>query len=89
MIYLLLFWYVIINVLSFAVYGIDKKKAQKGMWRIPEATLLMTGLLGGGVGSAAGMKFFRHKTRKPKFLILVPCFIVLHLLIAAFVINRL
>ena len=81
------FWiYVlIINVVSFAVYGIDKQKAASGEWRIPEFTLLLTGFIGGAVGSFAGMKFFRHKTKKLKFRILVPVFILLNLAVIIFV----
>ena len=82
------FWiYVlIINVVSFAVYGIDKQKAVEGRWRIPEFTLLLTGFIGGAIGSFAGMKFFRHKTKKLKFRILVPVFMVLNLAVILFVI---
>ena len=81
------FWiYVaVINFVSFALYGIDKQKAVGGEWRIPEFTLLFTGFIGGAVGSFAGMKFFRHKTRKLKFRILVPLFIALNLAVIVFV----
>ena len=81
------FWiYVpVINAVSFAVYGIDKQKAVEGAWRIPEFTLLFTGFIGGAIGSFIGMKFFRHKTRKLKFRILVPLFIVLNLAVIVFV----
>ena len=81
------FWiYVlVINVISFAIYGIDKQKAVEGEWRIPEFTLLFTGFIGGAIGSFIGMKFFRHKTKKIKFRILVPVFIVLNLAVMAFV----
>ncbi|MBO4610084.1 MAG: DUF1294 domain-containing protein [Lachnospiraceae bacterium] len=87
MLYCIIAWYVIISVISFAMYGIDKKKAVKGQWRIPEATLLLTGLIGGAVGSLIGMKFFHHKTKKPLFFILVPVFVLLHVLIIAFLVN--
>ncbi|MBR7090206.1 MAG: DUF1294 domain-containing protein [Lachnospiraceae bacterium] len=81
------FWlYVlIINFISFAIYGIDKQKAVDGQWRIPENTLLFTGFIGGAVGSFIGMKFFRHKTKKLKFRILVPIFILLNLAVMVFV----
>ncbi len=65
-----LIWYLAaINVLTFFVYGLDKHKARKGRWRIPEATLLMLAALGGSIGAYAGMKIFRHKTKKPKFYV--------------------
>lgn len=81
------FWlYVlIINFISFVIYGIDKQKAVDGQWRIPENTLLFTGFIGGAVGSFIGMKFFRHKTKKLKFRILVPIFILLNLAVMVFV----
>lgn len=61
---MLLFIYVIgINIISFSLMGIDKKRAVRGAWRIPEATLFWTAFLGGAFGSTLGMHFFRHKTR--------------------------
>ncbi len=75
----------VINFVSFALHGIDKRKAVGGKWRIPEFTLLFTGFIGGAVGSFIGMKLFRHKTRKLKFRILVPVFIVFNLAVMVFV----
>ena len=54
---------VVVNVLAFALYGIDKYKAKAGAWRIPEKTLLGIAVLGGSVGAIAGMKTFHHKTK--------------------------
>lgn len=59
------------------MYGIDKKKAIKGRWRISETSLLALSLFGGGIGSMLGMNIFRHKTKKPKFLIGVPILTVI------------
>jgi len=53
----------LMSVVTFAMYGIDKKKAQKNKWRIKEATLLTAGMLGGAAGALFGMKIFRHKTK--------------------------
>ena len=61
-----------INVAAFTMYGIDKSRAMRGRWRIPENTLLGVVVLGGGLGALAGMQVFRHKTRKPKFRVGVP-----------------
>lgn len=66
------------NVATFAIYGIDKMKARKGKWRIPEATLLLLAFLGGSIGAFAGMEVFHHKTHHRKFTILVPVFLCLH-----------
>ena len=60
---------IIINILSFILYGIDKYKAIHNMWRIPEIVLLSISLFGGGIGSILGMYAFRHKTKKKKFII--------------------
>lgn len=53
----------VMSAAAFILYMADKKKAQKGKWRIKEAVLLGTGLLGGAVGALAAMKIFRHKTK--------------------------
>ena len=51
------------SVAAFLMYGIDKWKAKRGAWRIPEKTLLLCGFLCGAVGALAAMQLFRHKTR--------------------------
>ena len=61
--YLILFL-LITNLITFIAFGIDKRKAVKGRWRIPEKTLLLMGLVFGSVGQLLGMKVFRHKTNK-------------------------
>ena len=54
---------VIVNLLGFAVMGIDKKRAIRGAWRISEASLFFTAFLGGSLGCILGMQHFRHKTK--------------------------
>ena len=56
-------YFVIINIAGFAVMGIDKKRAIRGAWRISEASLFLTALLGGALGCIIGMQHFRHKTK--------------------------
>jgi len=56
-----------INFAAFAAFGIDKSRAERGMWRIKESTLLGLALIGGTLGAYAGRKAFRHKTRKQPF----------------------
>ena len=63
---------VIINIVAFAMYGLDKSKAKKKRWRISEASLLSVAFLGGAYGAWLGMRVFHHKTRHKKFQILVP-----------------
>ena len=62
----------LINVVTFLVYGWDKRKAKLHQWRVPEADLLLLAGIGGSVGALAGMRAFHHKTRKPKFYVGVP-----------------
>ena len=67
----------IVNVLAFIMYGIDKRRSQRKMYRIPENTLLWMARLGGGVGSWLGIKVFHHKTKHKRFMIIVPLWTVL------------
>jgi uncharacterized membrane protein YsdA (DUF1294 family) len=63
----LLYYLIVINILTFAVYGIDKWKAKQDGWRISEATLLMLAVIGGTIGALLGMQVWRHKTMHLKF----------------------
>ncbi|MBE5889121.1 MAG: DUF1294 domain-containing protein [Lachnospiraceae bacterium] len=65
---LLIICLVIINILGFFAMGIDKERAQKKCWRIPEKTLFAIALLGGGLGVWLGMYMFRHKTKHDYFV---------------------
>ena len=70
-----------INVVAFAAYGIDKYKAKNDLWRIPEATLLTLAIIGGSIGALFGMRFFHHKTKKPKFFIGVPMILLIQIVL--------
>ena len=72
---------IIINILSFIIYGIDKLKAIKKKERISEKTLILIGILGGSIGSLIGMNLFRHKTKKLKFIISLPLILIIHIII--------
>ena len=61
-----------INLITFILYGVDKRRAQKGAWRIPEKTLLMGTWLLGGVGAWLAMRVFRHKTKHLAFQVSAP-----------------
>ena len=78
----------LINLISFAAYGIDKRKARKDKWRIPESTLLMLAFIGGALGALAGMMVFHPKTKHWKFKILVPLFLLLQLALAVWLMYR-
>lgn len=73
------FYLVVINVLAFILFGLDKRKAKKGRWRISEATLLLQAAIGGSIGAWAGMNLFRHKTLHKKFRIGIPLLFSLQL----------
>ena len=72
---------VAINVVTFVVYGIDKRKAVRSKWRIPEATLLLLAAIGGSIGAWLGMRVWHHKTLHKKFRYGVPLIIVLQLVV--------
>ena len=72
------------NLIGIAVMGMDKSKARKHQWRIPEKTLFTVSVLGGSVGTWAGMYLFRHKTKHWYFVIGMPVILVLQLGIALF-----
>ena len=65
------------NAAAFILYGMDKKKAEAHQWRIPESTLIMMSVIGGGIGSICGMYLFHHKTKHLKFRVFVPFFTIL------------
>lgn len=62
----------VINLAGFVSMAVDKSKARRNKWRIPEATLFLFAIFGGSVGSLLGMRVFRHKTQKPRFYIGIP-----------------
>ncbi len=75
-IYWLISYVVIINIIAFIVMGIDKRKAKKRAWRIPEATLFILAGIGGSIGSIAGMYTFRHKTKHRSFVWGMPAILI-------------
>ena len=75
---------IIINILSFVLYGIDKLKAIKKKERISERTLILIGILGGSIGSLIGMNLFRHKTKKLKFIISLPLILIIHIIVVIY-----
>lgn len=66
----------IINIIAFITYGVDKYRAVKDEWRIPERVLIGLAAAGGAAGALFGMVIWHHKTRKPKFRVLVPLCLV-------------
>lgn len=80
----LLVYLLIINALGFLLMLIDKYKARKNLWRIPEATLLSVAVIGGSLGSLIGMYLVRHKTKHLKFTIGVPVILAVQIVLALF-----
>ena len=74
-----LYYLAAINLVTFLVYGIDKLRAKRGAWRIPEKTLFLLPVLGGSVGAIAGMKVFHHKTKHWYFKYGLPLILILQI----------
>lgn len=79
---------IVINLLGFFIMWIDKRKAKKGAWRIPEKTLFIVTALGGGIGTTAGMYAFRHKTKKIQFVIGFPFITMLEIITVIYFLVR-
>ena len=73
---LILLYLLIVNALGFLLMLVDKRKAQKNLWRIPESTLFLMAAIGGSIGSIAGMYKFRHKTKHWQFVIGMPAILI-------------
>lgn len=76
----------LINALSFVLMLVDKHKARKKRWRIPEATLMTAAALGGSIGSLAGMYLFRHKTKHPKFTVGIPVILAIQMAVIIYLV---
>lgn len=85
----LLLWLLSINAVGFLLMGLDKWKAKRGAWRIPEKTLFTAAVLGGTVGVMAGMKTFRHKTRHGQFKYGLPALLAIQVAAAAWLLKQL
>ena len=78
---LLLSYLIAINLIGFALMGIDKYKAKKRAFRIPEATLFTVAVIGGSIGSIFGMYAFRHKTRHRSFVYGMPLILIIQIIL--------
>lgn len=78
---IILLYIVVINLISLIVMGIDKRKARKRAFRIPEATLFVLAIIGGSLGSVIGMHLFHHKTRHWYFLYGMPAILALQIIL--------
>ena len=80
----LLYYLIVINIVTFLVYGIDKWKAKQGSWRISEATLLILTVIGGSIGALLGMKVWRHKTMHKKFKYGLPLILIIQIILIGY-----
>ncbi len=78
----------VINIIGYAVMGIDKQRAIRGAWRISEASLFLTAFLGGALGCTLGMRHFRHKTRHWYFKYGMPAIFLAQAALLSFILNR-
>lgn len=85
--YIIVGYLLIVNILGFAVMGIDKQKAIKKRWRIRESTLFLIALVGGSLGSILGMRIFHHKTKHWYFVCGMPLILIFQIAIAVFLIQ--
>ncbi|MBE5838993.1 DUF1294 domain-containing protein [Butyrivibrio sp.] len=74
-------YFILVNIIGFALMGIDKRRARKNAFRIPEATLFSVAIIGGSLGSIIGMQLFRHKTAHLSFKIGMPVILLLQILV--------
>ena len=84
---LLIIYFVSVNIIGFALMGIDKHKAKKRAFRIPEATLFIVALIGGSIGSILGMYAFRHKTRHWYFVYGMPAILILQIILVIAILS--
>lgn len=84
---LIIIYLVTVNCLSFITMGVDKHKARKRAWRIPESTLFVLALIGGSLGSIAGMHLFHHKTRHWYFLYGMPAILIFQILLVLLLVT--
>lgn len=82
----IIIYFVVINIVGFLIMFIDKQKAKKGAWRIPERIIFIITALGGGIGTISGMYIFRHKTKKLNFIIGLPLITILEIILAIYLI---
>ena len=73
-----------VNIATFFLYGIDKYKAKRGLWRISEATLLTIATIGGSIGACAGMRLWHHKTMHKKFKYGIPLILIMQIALVAY-----
>ena len=85
---ILMVYLILINAAGLVLMLVDKRKARRKAWRIPEATLLTWAVLGGSIGSLMGMYLFRHKTRHLKFTLGVPLILAIQIVLGIYLVMN-
>lgn len=85
---MLIFYLAGINLYTYTLYGVDKRKAKAGQWRISERHLLLAAFAGGSFGAFMGMKTFRHKTKHAVFQVGVPVMMLLHAALLTYALSQ-
>ena len=83
---IILIYLAAVNIFGLIIMGVDKSRAKRRKWRIPEATLFLVAVIGGSIGSIAGMYLFRHKTKHWYFVVGMPVILVLQLIAVAIIV---
>ena len=78
---LILIYLILVNITGFAMMGIDKSRAKRGAWRIPEKMLFLVSALGGSIGTWVGMYFFHHKTKHWYFVVGMPLILLVQIIL--------
>lgn len=83
-VYIFFAYLLVISLIAVVLTVVDKRRAQAGRWRVPEATLLLFSILGGSVAMLITMKKIRHKTKKVKFMVGIPLILIAQVILIAF-----
>ena len=85
---IIIIYLVAVNLLGLILMGVDKSRAKRRKWRIPEATLFLVAVIGGALGSTAGMYIFRHKTKHWYFKYGMPAILIMQILLVSFIAGK-
>ncbi|MCR4744082.1 MAG: DUF1294 domain-containing protein [Lachnospiraceae bacterium] len=85
---ILIVYLLLINFVAFALMAIDKSRAKKHEWRIKEATLFLSAIIGGSIGAITGMQVFRHKTKHWYFVVGMPAILIIQLILTYLLVRN-
>ena len=85
---IILTYLIVVNVVAFLAFGVDKWKSKRDKWRIPKAQLIGLAVIGGSIGAWAGMKIWHHKTMHKKFKYGLPAILIIQIILAILIITQ-